>query len=82
MQGFAEFMGIRTDNTFHFVAQRMGRDRAAGIARMDARLFDMFHNGGNGHLIAVNNGIDIYFNGFFKEFIHQNRSIDAQIQTG
>ena len=53
--------------------QRMRRQRARGIARVNSGLFDVFHDAADQSRLAIGNGIDIDFDRVFQELVDQDR---------
>ena len=75
VQGLGKLAGLRTQLILDFLGQPVGRQRAAGIARMHARLFDVFHDAADQHVLAVADGIDVHFDGEIQESIEQHRTV-------
>ena len=57
----------------HLVAQRLGRQRAGGVARVHPRLLDVLHDAGDQDLPrVVTHGIDVHLDGILQEAVHQD----------
>ena len=63
---FADLLDDRSGKTVR-------RDRAGRVARMHARLLDVFHHARHDHVLAVGNCIDVDFGGVFQKTIDQHR---------
>ena len=66
----AQFLGKGHGLAFDFGdglgGQRIGRQHARGVARVDARFFDVLHNPGDVHVLTVGQRVHVHFNGVFK----------------
>ena len=73
----AHVPGQRVRGLADFVQDRPGqavrRNRAGRVAGVDAGLFDVLHDAGDDHLLAVADGIDIDFDGVFQKAVDQHR---------
>ena len=56
-------------------AQRLGRQRAGGVPRVDASLFDVLHHPGNQHLSSlVAQRVDVDLDGVLQEAVDEHRT--------
>jgi len=61
-----------TDFLDHFFGQRVGRDDAGAVARVDSRLFNMFHDRPDDRVLTVSHAVDIDLRGVFQEAIEED----------
>ena len=54
--------------------ERIGRERAGAVARMDAGLFDVLHDAGDEDILAVADRIDIDLDGIGKIAVDEHRA--------
>ena len=66
VRGLADFRHDRA-------GQAVRRDGAGRVAGVDAGLLDVLHHAGDDHLVAVGDGVDVDFRGFFQEAVDQHR---------
>ena len=55
--------------------QGIGRERTGAVAGVDARFFDVFHDAGDEHVLAIANGIDVHFDGVGEVAVDQHRAV-------
>ena len=55
----------------HDGGKAVGRQRAGGVARVHAGLFDVFHHAGDLDLMTVGHGVDVHFNSVVKEAVEK-----------
>lgn len=51
-----------------------GGKRTGRVPRMHARLFDVFHDAADDHVVPIREGIDINLGRVFEELVDQDRS--------
>ena len=61
---------------------RQGRDDAGGVARMDARLLHVLHDGADVDVLAVADGVDVDLDGVLEEIVHQDRVLGRELHRG
>ncbi len=66
-------LGGLADFVEHGGWQAVGRDGAGRIAGVDAGFFDVFHDAGHEHVLAVANGVDVDFGGIFEKAVDEHR---------
>ena len=59
------------------VAERVGRQRAGGVARVDARLLHVLHDPADDHPLAVGDGVHVDLEGVLEELVDQDRVLRA-----
>ena len=65
-------MGIFLDLADHVFAQIEGRQQGIGVAGMNPRRFDVFHNPDDVHILTVADGIGFGLDGVFQKMIEQD----------
>ena len=70
-----QLAGGREDLVDHVLAQRVRRQRAGAIARVNARLLDVLHHPADHHALAVAQRVHVHLGGVRQEAIHQNRML-------
>ena len=68
-----DIRGLPLKLRLHLRPQRMRRERAGAVARMNARLLDVLHHARDEHVLAVANGVHIGFDGIADVGIEQQR---------
>ena len=71
--------GLLSDAFKHRLGDVLGGNEARGVARVNAGLLQMFHDGPHEHFFTVGSGIDVNFSGVPKVFVHQQRFIGSQV---
>ncbi len=75
LSAFASLRVCARNSSWISCGQAVRRQRAAGIARVHAGLFDVLHDAADQHVLAVAHGIDIHFDGQIQEAVEQHRAI-------
>lgn len=65
-------MSRLADLVHHRGGQTVRRNRAGRIARMDARLLDVFHHAHDDNVVAVGHAIDVHLGGVLQEAVDQH----------
>jgi hypothetical protein len=73
IEGFGELFGGVADAVLHGGAEAEGRDDAGAVARVDAGLFDVLHDGTDDGGLAIADAIDIDLGGVFEEAVDEKR---------
>ena len=71
--------GLLSDAFKHRFGDVLGRNEARGVARVNAGLLQMFHDGPHEHLLTVRGGIDVNFSSVPEVLVHQQRLIGSQV---
>ena len=72
-----ERAGLRLDALDLVVAQRVGRQRARGVAGVHARLLHVLHDPAHHHPLAVRDGVHVDLEGVLEELVHQDGMLRA-----
>ena len=64
---------LRLDALDLVVAERVGRQRAGGVAGVDAGLLDVLHDAAHHHALAVGDGVHVDLEGVLEELVDQDR---------
>ena len=59
----------------HVGAERMRRQRAGRVSRVDSSFFNVLHDSADNGCLTIGYGVDIELKCLFKEFVDQNRFV-------
>ena len=68
-------LGLATQFFLNCLAQRIRRQRTGRVARVHARLFDVFHDTADNHFLTIRQRVDVDFTGVVEEAVEQDRRI-------
>ena len=72
VQGQRHDLGLAFHLGDHGRLQRIGRQRAGRVARMDARFLDVLHHAGNENVLAIADRVDVDFGGVGEIAVDQH----------
>jgi hypothetical protein len=75
MQGAGKALSVVANLFKHRGLERHRRHHAGRIAGVDARLFDVFHDPGDDHVVAIGDSVHVHLRGVLEELINQNGAL-------
>src|SRR5204862_2019500 len=74
-EGARQLEGVLAHGVQQVAGNVNGWQHTGGIAGVDAGFFDVLHNAGDDHVLAVGERVDIDLGGFFQKMIDENGAL-------
>src|SRR5262245_58894336 len=78
-EGLREPARLAAQRLHLVLTERVRRQRAGGVARVDARLLDVLHDAADEHARAVGHRVDVDLDRFLEELVDQHRMLGRDL---